>query len=113
MWTVVGEVEVVQRRVQAVWNGFRKVSGVLCDKNMPRKVKGKLYRTCVRQAMLYGMETAPLTKCHEKRLEVSEMKMLRFSLGKTRKDKIRNENVRKELGVSAYGEKAREWRWYG
>jgi hypothetical protein len=26
-------------------NGWRKLTGVLCDKNMPVKIKGKIYRT--------------------------------------------------------------------
>ena len=59
----------VKKRIQAGWNGWRKVSGVLCDKNMPLRVKGKVYRTCVRPAMLYGMETVSVTKYQEKSLK--------------------------------------------
>ena len=35
---------------------WKKCSGVLCDKRMPVKMKGKVYRTVVRPAMLYGAE---------------------------------------------------------
>ena len=45
----------------------------------------------VRPALLYGMETVAVTETQEKRMEVAEMKMLRFSIGKTRKDRFRNE----------------------
>ena len=48
----------------------------------------------VRPAMLYGLETVALTKRQEAEMEVAELKMLRFSLGVTRMDKIRNEYIR-------------------
>ena len=81
----------VKKRIQAGWCSWRKVTGVLCDKRISAKVKGKIYKTVVRPAMLYGLETAALTKRHESEIEVAELRMLRFSLGVTRKDKIRNE----------------------
>ncbi|KAK3572065.1 hypothetical protein QTP86_022295 [Hemibagrus guttatus] len=47
------------------------------------RIKGKVYRTVVRPAMLYGLETVSLRKRQESELEVAELKMLRFSLGVT------------------------------
>ncbi|KAK3535188.1 hypothetical protein QTP70_004749 [Hemibagrus guttatus] len=84
----------VKKRVQAGWNGWRKVSGVLCDQKISARIKGKVYRTVVRAAMLYGLETVSLRKRQESELEVAELKMLRFSLGVTRLDRIRNEYIR-------------------
>ena len=48
-------------------------------------------------------------------MEVAELKMLRFSLGVTRMDKIRNEYIRGTAQVCRFGEKIREARlmWYG
>ena len=42
----------------------------------------------VRPATLYGLESVALTKRQEAEMEVGELKMLRFSLGVTRMDKI-------------------------
>ena len=43
------------------------------------------------------------------------MKMLRFTMGVTRKDKIRNEHIRSTVKVERLGMKMREvrLRWYG
>ncbi|KAK3556381.1 hypothetical protein QTP70_007999 [Hemibagrus guttatus] len=67
----------VKKQVQAGWNGWRKVSGVLCDRKISARIKGKVYRTVVRPAMLYGLETVSLRKRQESELEVAELKMLR------------------------------------
>ena len=84
----------IAKRVGAGWMNWKKCSGVLCDKRMPVKLKGKVYRTVVRPAMLYGAETWATTKRQESRIEVNEMRMLRWMCGVTRKDKIRNEHIR-------------------
>ncbi|KAK3563808.1 hypothetical protein QTP86_034658 [Hemibagrus guttatus] len=105
----------VKKRVQAGWNGWRKVSGVLCDQKISARIKGKVYRTVVRPAMLYGLETVSLRKRQESELEVAELKMLRFSLGVTRLDRIRNEYIRGTAHVGRLGDKVRETRlrWFG
>ena len=52
----------IKRRVQAGWNGWGKVSGVIRDKRLPARVKGKVYSSVVRQAMVYGVETLRLQR---------------------------------------------------
>ena len=80
----------VKKRVQAGWNGWRKVLGVICERRLPARVKGKVYSSVLRPAMMYGLEIVAVTKKQVKEMEVAEMKMLRFAIGVTRKDKIRN-----------------------
>ena len=75
----------IAKRVGAGWMNWTKCSGVLCDKRMPVKLKGKVYRTVVRPAMLYGAETWATTKRQESRSEVNEMRMLRWMCGVTRR----------------------------
>ena len=48
--------EDVSHRIKAGWMKWRQASGVLCDKKVPQKLKGKFYRTAIRPAMLYGAE---------------------------------------------------------
>ena len=105
----------IAKRVGAGWMNWKKCSRVLCDKRMPVKLKGKVYRTVVRPAMLYGAETWETTKRQESRIEVNEMRMLRWMCGVTRKDKIRNEHIRGTTKVVQASRKITERRlkWYG
>ena len=84
---------------QAGWNRWRRVSEVICDRKLPARVKGKVYSSVVRPEMVYGLETVAVTKKQVKEMEVAEMKMLRFAMGVTRKDKIRNDYVRNTVKV--------------
>ena len=65
--------------------------------------------------MVYGLEKVTVTKKQVKEMEVAEIKMLRFAMGMTRKDKIRNEYIRSTGKVERLGMKMRKGRlrWYG
>ena len=41
-----------------------EMPGVLCDKRVPPRVKGQIHKMIVQPAMLYGMETIPMTDSH-------------------------------------------------
>ena len=43
----------VKNRIQVGWSSWRRVSAVICDRRVPAKVKGKVYKTVVRPSMLY------------------------------------------------------------
>ena len=74
-----GEVDrEVERKVQAGWWKWREASGVLCDRRVPLRLKGKYYSTVVRPAMTYSSECWAVKKTHEQKLRVAEMKMLRI-----------------------------------
>ena len=46
----------VRRRTQAGANAWRKVEGVMLDRKISKKLKGKVLRTCVTPACLYALE---------------------------------------------------------
>ena len=89
----------VKKRLQAGWNGWRRVSGVICDRRLPARVKGKVYSSVIRPRMVYGLKTVAITKKQVEEMEVAEIKMLRFAMEVTRKDKIRNEYIRSTVKV--------------
>ena len=55
--------------------------------------------------MLYGMETVAVTEKQVENMEVTELKMVRWALGVTRKDKIGNEYVRGTAKIAKLGDK--------
>jgi len=105
----------VAHRVQAGWCKWRAASGVLCDRRFPTKLKGKFYRVAVRPAMLYGTDCWAIKKKQARKLEVAEMRMLRWMCGHTRLDRIRNDIIRDRLGMANISDKIREGRlrWFG
>ena len=105
----------VKKRVQVGSNRWRRVSGVICNRRLPARVKGKVYSLMVRPAMVYGLETVAVTKKQVEEMEVAEIKMLRFAMGVMRKDKIRNEHISSNIKVERLGMKMRKGRlrWYG
>ena len=62
-----------------------------------------------------GRNVGYTKKRQEKRIEVTEMRMLRWMYGVTRKDKIRNEHIRGTTRVAQASKKITERRliWYG
>jgi len=58
----------------------------------------KLYGTFVIPVIMYGSECWCLRKEDERKTLVAEMSWLRRILGRFRRDRIRNEITRKELG---------------
>ena len=88
---------------------------MLYDRRMPVKLKGKVYKTVVRPAMMYGMEATPIKKVNEKRMNVAEMKMLGWMSGVTRRDRIPNTRIRGTVKVAELSRKVQEarLRWYG
>ena len=101
-------------RIQSGWKNWKRVSGILCDRRINVRVKGKVYKTVVRPAMMYGADTWAVKKAQEKKLDVSEMRMLRWMSGVTKLDRIGNERIRGTTKVGEISKKVQESRlkWY-
>ena len=54
----------VRCRIEDEANAWGKVEGVMSDRNILKRLKGKVLRACVTQACLYGLETVALTEQH-------------------------------------------------
>ena len=67
----------IRRRVQAGANACRAVEGVVADRRISKRLKGKVVSTCVTPACLYGTETLALTELQQHRLQVCENNWVR------------------------------------
>ncbi|XP_076045633.1 uncharacterized protein LOC143027846 [Oratosquilla oratoria] len=88
---------------------------LLKERTIARRVKTLLYTTILRPILTYGAETWKLTTKTESRIGAAEMRVLRIIYGVTRRDRIRNEVIRAELGVESVLELVQrgQLRWYG
>ena len=106
----------VNNRVKIAWSKWRETTGVMCDRNIPTKLKDKVYKTTITSAMVYGAECWQLQRSSpERKLHTTEMRMLRWARGKTRLDHVRNVDIWKEAHMYPMAEFLREkrLRWFG
>ena len=79
-------------------------------------VKKTLYQQVIVPTVTYGAETWGLGEAERCRLNVFEMKCLRPMVGVTRRDRIRNEEIRRRTGIEeTLAEKVdrRVLHWFG
>ncbi|EYC09782.1 hypothetical protein Y032_0059g3051 [Ancylostoma ceylanicum] len=79
--------------INAAWLKWRSLTGVLCDENIPDRLKSKIYQSVVRPVTLYGTEYWSATKEMEGRISVMEMIMLHWMGGVTQLDRICNQDT--------------------
>ena len=89
---------------------FRELSGLLIGKGMSLKSKGIIYTTCRRLAMLYDSETWPTIQDIRK-IQRSEMRMLRWMTGVSLSERKSNECVRSMLAIAVM--QRNRLRWFG
>ena len=89
----------VNCRIQSGWKNWKKMSGVLM---------------VMQPAMLYAMETVPVTCSQVKKLQVVEMKMCRWACGFTGMDHISNKDIMDKVEVEAISVRCQksQFRWY-
>ncbi|KAJ8354075.1 hypothetical protein SKAU_G00216420 [Synaphobranchus kaupii] len=107
-----GSEKAVRDRLKAGRKKWREVTGVTYDKTLPLKLRIKVYKTVIRPVLLYGAETWAMKKKEERLLMRSEMKMLRWIMGISLREKKTNKSIKEMAGVVGIEEKAREARTF-
>lgn len=81
---------------------FSKICGTI-KRTLKNKVRKdtmiKFYKTMAVPAALYSSETWTMTSRDKSRLQAAEMRFLRSVLGVTKRDRIRNEDIRNQLQI--------------
>ena len=90
----------LSRRVQSGANAWRKVEGVMADRRISKKLKGKVLSVCVVPALAYGLETVALTDAQHQKLQICKNNWVRRIAGVKRVEKRRLEELREEVGLS-------------
>ena len=68
----------------------------------PLEMKGRVYACCVRSSMTYGSETRPLLVDVGLKFERAEMQMIRWMCGISLKDRRKDEELRRLVGVELF-----------
>ena len=106
----------VTTRVRIGWKRFRECGELLLGNRFPLKMKGKVYRCCVRSAVLYGSETWCLRENEKAILRRAERAMLRAMCGRKFADKLTTAERMDMLGLKETMDGlaiANAVRWYG
>lgn len=90
------ETEIEKRKGLAKFNFYHKYKEFF-RAWVPRKMKMRIYRTCILPILLYGCGTWTTTKAMINKLESTHMNMLRFIIDKKRRSHIRNKEVLERL----------------
>ena len=106
----------VTARVRIGWVRFRECGELLLGNRFPLKMKGKVYRCCVRSAILYGSETWCLKENEKAILSRTERNMVRAMCGRKVVDRKTTELQMDMLGLKDTINRlatANRVRWYG
>ena len=91
-------------------NAWRRVEGVMADRKVSRKLKGKVL-ICATLTYLYGLEMVALTERQQQRLQACENNWVRRIVGVKRMDELQE-----KIGVqiSLMGRSVKCWlSWAG
>ena len=89
----------VTARARVVWVKFKECGELLNSKRFSLKMKGIIYRSCVRSAMLYGSETWCLRENEMEILREIERAMVKAMCGAKLMEKKRTEDLIEMLGL--------------
>ena len=76
-----GAEEASRARVLCAWTKFRALAPILTERGASLKMKGKIYRACVQNVVVYGSETWVVKVDDIRSFERAERIMVRWMCG--------------------------------
>ena len=110
------KIEEVNNRIAKANNVYYRLNQTVIGKReVKRTTKLLIYNSVYTPTLTYGAESWVINKRIESRITGAEMRFLRKTTGNTRRDRIRNQNIREELKVEPLIETIEKTtlRWYG
>ena len=102
-------------RCRIAWGKFRKLLPILTSRHLALHIRGRVFSTCVRTAMLHGSESWGPRACDLQRLRRNDRSMIRWICGVRPQDQINSNVLLAKLGLAEIGKvlRSRRLRWYG
>lgn len=108
--------EEINNRIRKANQVYYNLNNTIIGKReVNKKTKMQIYKTVYLPVLLYGAETWAMMDKHKSRVTASEMKYLRKVVGKTKRDRVRNINIRNELQQAPVVEQIerKQLNWFG
>lgn len=105
----------IDARIQKANHVNYQLTPILKHQHVPIETKRQLINTIFLPTLCYQAQTWTISKRQQQKIVACEMRCLRKSLNKTRRDKIRNEEIRKTISIQPvmhFIEKQR-MKWFG
>ena len=90
--------------VQTAWSSWRQFTGLLYDRKIPLRLRAKVYDAIIRPALAYWSECWAMKMTNKRNIATTEMRILRGFIGVSRRDHMRNEEIRRILHISPIAE---------
>ena len=106
----------VVHRMNEGYRAWGALKSVLGNSGLGIKAKKCLYEGVIVPTALYGAESWGMRSDERKKMNVLEMKCLRSLVGVSRRDRVRNEELRRRAGIErelASRADQRVLRWFG
>lgn len=106
----------IRKRITQAKKAIGSLNSVFWSREIGKGRKYNIYNSMIKSNLLYGAETWRITEENKRRLETVEMDVFRRSLGISRLQKIRNEEIRRQMGVNGTlttDIETKQLTWYG
>lgn len=89
----------IEKRINKGRYVIRTLNSVLWDKDIRKGTKRMIYKSIIESTVTYGAEVWDITARNKQRLGAMEMDFWRRSAGKSRLDKVRNDEIRRIMEI--------------
>lgn len=106
----------IRTRIEKANKVYHALSkGITNKKELTKQTKMKVYKAICRPILTYGCESWVLTQQDKSKIRATEMKYLRRVKGVTKLDRIRSDQIRKELNIESVEKfiEKRQMGWWG
>ena len=109
------DAEISSRICKANQVYYQTTNSIIGHREVDKKTKMHVYKSVYLPTLTYGGESWTMLDRHSSRITAAEMRFLRRSVGRTRRDRIRNESIREQLGVAELKTtlERRQLQWFG